>query len=435
MITFKDYISFNNVLIESTGIPKLHLSHLEDLLVEMGKQGFYLFKQQVLGLLNYLSGLESETVVNLKVDGAPALYFGKDPREEYNGEFFIAMKAAFAKDPKIIHNIDDIEAYYGGRGDLTEKLKSALSELSKVYGASGDDRIFQGDLLFATLGDKRLETIDGQHYITFKPNTIKYAIPVDAESDNYNAVKGALLGIFVHDSFHGSAMGNNINTTPAGKNIQNLIQAGKETGVYIGSSSYEKVNIDISQTDKSLIEKWMKIVESNVESITDEFNNFYINSRLLDILKRFLNNEVKKDPPNVYTNAVSSHGEYNEDEFSDALNEFFDIRQTAESEGKGPRGVANAQKRFDELRQIIEDPNFKALIIATYYMIKIKGVFVNIFNKVESKLGKSFLQQPDGSWEITPGEGFVLFIGDNQVKLVDRLDFSKANLMYGKFQK
>ena len=68
-------------------------------------------------------------------------------------------------------------------------------------------------------------------------------------------------------------------------------------------------------------------------------------------------------------------------------------------------------------------------------MIKIKGVFVNIFNKVESKLGKSFLQQPDGSWEITPGEGFVLFIGDNQVKLVDRLDFSKANLMYGKFQK
>jgi hypothetical protein len=29
----------------------------------------------------------------------------------------------------------------------------------------------------------------------------------------------------------------------------------------------------------------------------------------------------------------------------------------------------------------------------------------------------------------------VLFVGDNQVKIVDRLDFSAKNLQHGRFQK
>ena len=58
----------DSILIESSN-PKLHLSHLEDLVIEEGKRGFYFFEEHIINILKYLNGLESKTIVNLKVDG------------------------------------------------------------------------------------------------------------------------------------------------------------------------------------------------------------------------------------------------------------------------------------------------------------------------------------------------------------------------------
>ena len=75
-------------------------------------------------------------------------------------------------------------------------------------------------------------------------------------------------------------------------------------------------------------------------------------------------------------------------------------------------------------------------------MINVKNILINLFTQVENqiqktggKIGKSFIPQPDGSFALSRGEGFVLFVGDNQVKIVDRLDFSAKNLQHGQFQK
>ena len=48
---------------------------------------------------------------------------------------------------------------------------------------------------------------------------------------------------------------------------------------------------------------------------------------------------------------------------------------------------------------------------------------------------KAFIQQEDGSYKVTPGEGVVVadHMG-NAVKIVDRLDFSKANFAPKDFQ-
>ena len=75
-------------------------------------------------------------------------------------------------------------------------------------------------------------------------------------------------------------------------------------------------------------------------------------------------------------------------------------------------------------------------MFTTYYMMQIKNEFLKIFDNVEGKLGKMFTENPeDGSLEVTKGEGFVISIGNNAVKLVDRLDFSKLNFLQGAFQK
>ena len=88
MRNFKQYYDLFLEAKVNPGV-KLHLSHLEDLVIEQGKDGFASFAEHIVELKNYIYGLDSETVVNLKVDGAPALYFGMDPRPDFKGQFFV----------------------------------------------------------------------------------------------------------------------------------------------------------------------------------------------------------------------------------------------------------------------------------------------------------------------------------------------------------
>jgi len=67
-------------------------------------------------------------------------------------------------------------------------------------------------------------------------------------------------------------------------------------------------------------------------------------------------------------------------------------------------------------------------------MLKIKQKFLKIFDNIDGKVGKTFMKNPDGTYNASKGEGFVLSIGTNQVKLVDRLDFSRQNMLQGAFR-
>jgi hypothetical protein len=64
----------------------------------------------------------------------------------------------------------------------------------------------------------------------------------------------------------------------------------------------------------------------------------------------------------------------------------------------------------------------------------IKKIF---FNKYSTAIKtKQFLTQPDGTLKVTPGEGFVAVDkSGNMVKLVDRLEFSRANFAISKGEK
>jgi hypothetical protein len=75
----------------------------------------------------------------------------------------------------------------------------ALRELSKLR-ISG---ILQGDFLFSK-SDLKSATIDGENMITFTPNTITYAVPVD--SDIGKRILRARMGIVFHTSYSGKTM-------------------------------------------------------------------------------------------------------------------------------------------------------------------------------------------------------------------------------------
>jgi hypothetical protein len=72
-------------------------------------------------------------------------------------------------------------------------------------------------------------------------------------------------------------------------------------------------------------------------------------------------------------------------------------------------------------------------IYGLYLRVKaIKKLIINKFNTAQSI--DSFIEQGDGSFKVTAPEGFVAIdhIG-NAVKLVDRLEFSKANFSNTQF--
>lgn len=446
MKTFKQ---FYELFLEKKINPgvKLHLSHLEDLVIEQGKDGFANFAEHISNFKNYIYGLDSETVVNLKVDGAPALYFGADPRPDFKGQFFVASKSGFNKTPKVNHSPEEVQANHGHAPGLAEKLIQALNALKPVYESIGSNKIYQGDIIF-TGDQKKLEKIDDQDHITFQPQLIKYAVPVDESSELYNRVKNSNFGIAIHDSFKGvSDDGTNIRFTAPNKNVLDLVEASKRHKVFIETSTYnqKQINLNLPRQTKVELDTLLARAKGHIEQVSDTFNTAYVSdNKFMSIVQRFLNDEVKKaerTKNNIYSLAFNGN-DFNEEIFSKRFYSFLKKNYDKEIQGKGDRGVMNAKERMKDYKAMFEDDNFQHFVTTTHYMISIKNILIKLFGQVEDqirktggKIGKSFIPQADGSFALSRGEGFVLFVGDNQVKIVDRLDFSAKNLQHGQFQK
>jgi hypothetical protein len=126
MITFKEYLN--------EAPANTHMSHLEDLVFDMGVEGTRTainFLRDVRDMLAQGS-TNKKGVISLKFDGSPAAFCGINPE---NGKFFVAKKGLFNKNPKLYYTEEDVDA--DTSGDLATKLKIALRECSKLGIKSG----------------------------------------------------------------------------------------------------------------------------------------------------------------------------------------------------------------------------------------------------------------------------------------------------------
>ena len=478
MNTFREYYNrclFNeakNTQSDST----THLSHLEDLVIEDGKKGFTNFIQQVTGLVNYISGLESDTVINLKVDGAPALFFGLDPRDEFKDQFFVANKYTY-KTGNLAHSVDELHQFYEGKQGLIDKLEAAFNALKPVVEALGDKKVYQGDILF-THDSKKTQTIDGQQYITYTPQLLTYAVPMD-DSDLHRRVQSATFGIAVHDSFNpklGSDSKNpaSLGTGGSAKQVDDLEQMAIEHNVFIAQSFFPRDTVGLKFPDgaQDRVKYHASKAEYHVEQIEDVFDAEYTNAVESDqrsqvarpdffaIVKQFLNNEVRtagEGKSNVYA-ASYRDGEFDQDvfrkKFYSFLKKIYDksvgkAKNLKTTKGKD-KAITNAKAKLSQYESTLDNPNFHHLIVATHHMIQVKRVLTDMFDVFETelnsgKIGKSFVKDPSSdSYEATPGEGFVLFYKDNVAKMVPRISsdplkiggFSQLNLSgQGQFQR
>ena len=168
--------------------------HLEDEILNYGVDGGRAALNFLRSLRDMLAGASRSSVsMTVKWDGSPAIFAGIDPDD---GKFFVAKKSVFNVNPKLYKTAQEIDDDLSG--NLNSKFKVALAEFSKL----GIKGVLQGDLMWTD--DTETTKIDGVSYITFQPNTIVYAVPVDSEMGR--KVKASKIGIVWHTTYTGSTL-------------------------------------------------------------------------------------------------------------------------------------------------------------------------------------------------------------------------------------
>lgn len=403
--------TFRQFLTESSN-KNTHLEHLEDEVFNGGVSGTRRAINFLRGLRDMLQGSSKSSVnVTVKWDGAPAIICGINPE---NGKFFVATKSAFNKEPKLNYTRTDIERNHSGATGLIDKLRVALDNLPKL----NIKGVLQGDLLF-TKGD--LQTIEhtGEKLVTFKANTITYAVPAD--SDLAAKLQAANIGIVFH-------------TTYTGKKIQNM-----KASFGADVSSLTKTGA-VWATDANFRD------ESGTASLTKEETD-YVSERLSEIGRQFnrmnssVINEIVSDEQlrlmiKTYVNSKVKVGENIEGtkRYAKGLIEFITDKYTKEIDKlKTDKGKAGRKQKLKSIVSFVKtnQEQFILMFLVAALISDVKGVLLKKLRTVNS-IG-TFLETPDG-FKVTSPEGFVAIdrIGGGAVKLVDRLEFSKANFTLNK---
>jgi hypothetical protein len=399
MITFKQYI------IESAS-KNTHLEHLEDEIFNGGINGTRKALDFLRGLRDMLKGSSKSSVnVTVKWDGAPSIICGINPE---NKKFFVATKAAFNKDPKLNYTHADIDKNHAGAGTLIDKLKLALDSLS----TSGIKGIIQGDILFTRSSLQRKE-INGEQLLTFTPNTITYAVPADSQLAHEMSM--ANIGIVFHTSYSGNKIAKLKATFNA--NISGL---KKTPAAWItdatfrdesGSATLTKDETDYVSVRLSEIGRLFNQMDST------SINKIVSDAELILMVKTYINTKVR-----VGENITGTK------KYAKGLITFIKERYQKEIDKlKTDRGKEGRKLKLKEIVSFINthQDQFIIMFMIAALMADVKGVFLKKLRKVNS-VG-TFLETPEG-FKVTSPEGFVAVdqMG-SAVKLVDRLEFSRAN--------
>lgn len=441
MVPFKKYLQLDNcIVLESSSSPskqmEVHLTHLEDLVIEKGKRGFSEFISTVDKLIQKLSGQKSDIDLNAKIDGSPALLFGRDPREEFINQFFIALK--YAVDPakgiikegaKLLHSENEIMEFYGDRPSFASRMVNLFKELNRAYDNSG--LIYQCDVLYASKHEKQIANFDGEDYIVFKPNVIVYAVPVDPLSDLYNEVNNSEVGVVVHDSFSGIPKDNHIKLQQKTRKVDSIINSGKKAKVFILGANFDQAKVQIDNKTIVSIQKQISLGKTLLTSISESFDDEYVQSQLMEYLKIYINKQIDLPEGGIFGKKFNDR---DINKFLKGFVKFLENRFEIQiGKKKTERGRSSQREKLNSLLEFlkINSTSLLALLQIFTIMVDVKKELMNLVEKVTHSLSRTFFEDPQGALIPTKGEGHVIFNGDTHVKIVDRLEFTKVNRSRG----
>jgi len=397
-------IKFKTFIVEEKNT---HMTHIEELLFLGGVNGTRQAINFLRDLRDMLKGNASSAVdITVKWDGAPAIFAGVDPAD---GKFFVAKKGLFAKTPKMYKTNADIDKEL--KGDLAKKFKVALAEFSKLGIKSG---VYQGDMMF-TKGDVKVETIDGQKYYTFQPNTIVYAVPVNTPLGK--RIAKAKIGVVWHTTYTGRTIQNM--SASFGKEIASKFRA--PATVWMDDATYRDVSGKalFNAKESAAFDKLLSNAGKLFRTVDgDAFRMIVADEELRQKTMTFVNTYIRGGS-NFPASGTMATG------LVQYLNDWF---QKEIDKKKTDKAKEQWKQRRDNLvKKVIMN---KSQLIAMFELMKVlveaKGMVIAQFDKTQEL--DTLLRTANG-FQVTRQEGFVAIdkLKGGAVKLVDRLEFSKAN--------
>lgn len=372
------------------------MTHIDEYLYETGNSGA---NEAINTIYDIMHG---NAKITTKVDGAPAIFCGYDPKDK---QFFIGTKSVFNKTPKLYKSMADIDA--NEQGEKAHKLKECLKYLPNI--GIPLNTVLQGDLLF-TEGDQKFQTIKNKRYITVHPNTLVYGWPANSEMGK--KVSNHKMGIAFHTTYTGN---------------DDLQEYRAHFGAMTGNLHSKEVLItDVNVSDKPAFtnEDKQHIIDLCAEA-SEHIKSFDKIVKAMNLLpksyigagiKTFVNKCVRE---NFYPTESFGYNQYIsfvEDYWTDRVIE----KLVTESAKNTKRAALKQLKR--ELANCRED------IEASFAFInKIKEAKDFVLTKLNSNaMQESFVKTDTQIFE-TPPEGYVAVGETSALKLVDRLAFSRYN--------
>lgn len=377
-----------------------HLTHLEELILTEGPSGYKKAKSFIIELVKNLKGHSNAKVnTSVKWDGAPAMFVGTHPETK---KFFVGTKSVFNKIPKINYTAADVDLNHGHAPGLADKLKKALKYLPSL----GIKNILQGDFMF---DDSMLKTknIEGVPHYIFRPNTITYAVEVDSELGNH--IGSVKFGIVFHTTYRDLQSG-----ASYGADVSMLRRNPK---VWFDDAFFKDatgiVTLTASETKQILtLVKQADQIKIDYDNIPSALLNTYINSEIR--IGQFL------DDPHKSFKAFKKWVQLKVDKKVEKL--------------KSEKGKARATQTGIDQMTLFDSKSDEIIKIfqVSKLLASAKNIFIEKYNNAVYNT-KHFVDDGQGGLKASSPEGYVAVdhIG-NGVKLVDRLEFSRANFAMDK---
>lgn len=387
-----------------------HLTHLEELILTKKEEGLKLALFFLKELYNTLhSNASSKTFVGVKYDGAPAIITGYHPE---NGKFFVATKSITNVNPKINYTEEDVQANHSKAPGLAKKLKLALTYLPSVI----RENIYQGDFMFDAQ-DLDIKNIDGENFVTFKPNTITYAVISDSALGQ--KIRRSKIGIVFHTRYTGS----NLQNLQKSSDV-NVGEFNQTRDVFFDDAKFKDMSGVATFTNEESIEFDDLIDKCEIAGRRVKWNK--IDEKLYEDLNTFINNLIRQKQ-------FIETPEQSYEDFLKWLDHKYESRLREVTKDKA------ILRRYEEQEAYLKNINASKMSILNIFNLSVKlsqakMLFIDKYNKAIKT--KQFLTQPDGSLRVTNPEGYVAVDNSgNMVKFVSRLDFSAANFALSKGEK
>ena len=404
-------MKFSEYITEAKEGKNVHLEHLEDNVLNNGVSGAREAINFLRSLRNMLAG-HSDVKVNVttKWDGSPAIFAGINPE---NGKFFVGTKSVFNKNAKLNYTDADIDENHAAEG-LNNKLKIALAYLPKL----GIKGILQGDMMF-TKDDLKTQTIDGEEYLTFQPNTIVYAVP--ANTKLAKMMMAAQIGVVFHTAY-------------TGKDIENM-KASFNIDIGHLTTTKDVWFRDASFTDASGSATFTEHETAELTSILSQAGRLFTTIPALT-LNKISSSETYLMQIKTYNNTKVREGQEIRDTRAHVNGLMKWVEDRLNKEIISAKKADTKEKRIKEKTEVMRFYRTNAAQLKNIFdlMNMIIEAKLMIIRKLETIRSIGTFVRTDDGFKSTAPEGFVAVdkLKGNALKLVDRLEFSHQNFTAAK---